>query len=1070
MATCPVCGEQNPERARFCLGCGRPLTTAPAAPETRRTVTVLFADVTGSTALGERLDPEALRATMGRYFATMKRIIESHGGTVEKFIGDAVMAVFGIPQVHEDDALRAVRAAAQIRDELAALNAELTATRGIAIRFRTGVHTGEVVAGDPSTGQTLVTGDTVNTAARLEQAAPPGEILIGRETWSLVRDAVEVEAVEPVAAKGKAQPVAAYRLHRVDPGAEARRRRHDIPLVGREGELAVLLGEYRAAVAGPTARLVTVIGAAGVGKSRLVAELRAAVGDEARFLKGRCLSYGAGITYWPIGEIIRTAAGIEDADDAVSARAKIRHLVGETPNADVIATRVASAVGLSDTPVPQEEVFWAIRRLLERIAAGGPLVLVIEDVHWAEATLLELLEHLADQARDAAILIVCPARPELQEAHPAWSGGPHVAAAIHLDALPGDATRRLIAALPGGMAVPPPLRERIEAAAEGNPLYVEELLGMLVDDGLLVEDGAGTWHAAERLADVRIPTSISTLLAARLGRLAPDEQAVVGRASVVGRVFEQDAVRSLSPEFLRPAVASSLSGLVRKELVRPDRSDLVAGEAYRFRHGLIRDAAYAGLAKADRADLHERFVGWLESVAGDRLTELQEIVGYHLGQAWRYRTDLGEGETATPIGARAGLELAAAGRRARGRGDESAAARLLGAALAMPVPEPIAVEARIELATAHTRLGETALAVTASDAAFDSAIALGDLGLLSRARVCRIETGIAAGTLDDFDPVAIAGARQALEEARVGGDATALAMAYSTLATQAYMDGRLAESEPLYELAIEHAQAAAPATALELEMNRLVNILVGPTPAAEVVRIGEAWLPRLAAQPYLRADALRLLSVAEAMIGRHDIAEAHSAESVALLLELGQPQSAVNALGDRCWLRRLSGDLSGAEAAIREAYEVAAANEDRTQLSWVATRLAQVLAENGRLDEAEPLLATALLVPMVMNRTRVIGIRARILASRGEEEAARAVVRELIDALAAIEAPNVMTDGFVDAAEAMAMLGDHEAALGFAGEALRLAELKGNLARAAQVQAIIDRERAAAGAAPAPAQ
>jgi class 3 adenylate cyclase/tetratricopeptide (TPR) repeat protein len=1065
MTTCAVCGEENPDRARFCSGCGRALTAAPARPETRKTVTVLFADVTGSTALGERLDPEALRALMGRYFATMRRIIEDHGGTVEKFIGDAVMAVFGIPQVHEDDALRAVRAAAQIRDELAALNAELTASRGLAIRFRTGVHTGEVVAGDPATGQTLVTGDTVNTAARLEQAAPAGEILIGRLTWTLVRDAVIVEPVDPVTAKGKAEPVPAFRLLSVAPGAEGRRRRHDGPLVGREADLARLVEAYGEAVAARSARLVTVVGAAGVGKSRLVSELRAAVAAEATVLKGRCLSYGAGITYWPIGELVRAAAAVEDTDDAGTARARIADLVTGDPNAEVIAARVATAIGLSDAPASQEEVFWAIRRILERLARERPLVVVIEDVHWAEPTLLELLEHLATRTRDAAVLIVCPARPELLETHADWAVGPHVAAAVRLDALSGDATRRLIAALPGGDALPPRLRDRIETAAEGNPLYVEELLGMLVDDGLLVEDASGAWHAADGLAEVRIPASIGTLLAARLERLAPDEQAVVGRASVVGRVFEQDAVATLSPEPLRATVPRSLASLVRKELVRPDRSELVPGDAFRFRHVLIRDAAYEGLAKGDRADLHERFVAWLEGVTGDRQTELQEILGYHLAQAWRCRMDLGEAERAAPLGARAGSLLSAAGRRARSRGDESTGARLLEAALALPIPERAVVETRIELASAHARMGRTAPAVDVSTAAFDGAVALGDPGLLARARVCRLEVGIAAGTLDDLDPAAIADARQALAEATASGDPTALALTYSTLAGQAYMDGRLEESLPLFELAIGSAREADSGLALELEMNRLVSVVVGPTPAAEVVRIGEAWLPQLEGRPYLRADALRLLAVAEAMIGRHDVAGAHAAESVVILFELGQAQAATHALGDRCWVLRLAGDLPGAEAAAREAYAIASAGDDRTQTSWVATRLAQVLAEQGRLEEAEPLLEVALQVPVVMNRTRVTGIRARIHASRGDAVAARALVDELAAALETLEVPNVQTDGHVDAAEALAVIGDQAAALGHAREALRLAEAKGNIARAAQIAAIVARIEGATPAA-----
>jgi class 3 adenylate cyclase len=298
MTACPNCGFQNAEGVKFCAECGEKLSAASAAArETRRTVTVLFADVTGSTALGEQLDPESLRALMGRYFAAMKEIVERHGGTVEKFIGDAVMAVFGIRTLHEDDALRAVRAAADIRDTLAALNEELRQSRGLAVVFRTGVNTGEVVAGDPSAGQTLVTGDTVNTAARLEQAAPPGEILLGQATYRLVRDAVVAERVAPIEAKGKAVPVPAYRLVSVISGAAGHARRLDAPMVGRDRELRLLTDAFDRAVADRASQLVTVLGTAGVGKSRLVQEFRERIESRAIFLVGRCLSYGEGITY-----------------------------------------------------------------------------------------------------------------------------------------------------------------------------------------------------------------------------------------------------------------------------------------------------------------------------------------------------------------------------------------------------------------------------------------------------------------------------------------------------------------------------------------------------------------------------------------------------------------------------------------------------------------------------------------------------------------------------------------------------------------------------------------------------
>jgi len=403
MAACPTCGAENPPEARFCSTCATRLTPAAVGRETRKTVTVLFADVAGSTALGERLDPESLRGLMSRYFGDMKAIIEGHGGNVEKFIGDAVMAVFGIPILHEDDALRAVRAATDIRDRLAALNAELGASRGLAITFRTGLYTGEVVAGDPATGQTLVTGDTVNTAARLEQAAPPGEILIGAPTYHLVRDAVEVEAVEPIVAKGKAEPVPAYRLIAVRAGLAGHARRLDTPLVGREAELAHLRSAYERAVAKRSPELVTVLGPAGVGKSRLVAEFLASTAAQATILKGRCLPYGDGITYWPLREIVHAAAGITDADGAAEAMIKLREILDDAPDADLIARRVGIAIGLESEAAPQEELFWAIRKLLEHLARQRPLVTVWEDIHWAEPTLLDLLEYIIDLGTDARL-------------------------------------------------------------------------------------------------------------------------------------------------------------------------------------------------------------------------------------------------------------------------------------------------------------------------------------------------------------------------------------------------------------------------------------------------------------------------------------------------------------------------------------------------------------------------------------------------------------------------------------------------------------------------------------------
>jgi class 3 adenylate cyclase len=674
-----------PAGAKFCFECGTPLDSLAAAPrETRKVVTVLFSDVTGSTALGEALDPEAVRALMSRYFAAMKTVIERHGGTVEKFIGDAIMAVFGIPVLHEDDALRAVRAAADMRETLAALNAELAAERGVTIATRTGVTTGEVVAGDPAVASpTLVTGDTVNTAARLEQAAAPGEILLGAPTWRLVRDAVSAEPVPDVDAKGKALPVQAYRLVSVATSAEGHYRRLDAPLVGRERELSRLQQAYRDAVEQHAPQLFTLLGAAGVGKSRLVSEFLTGLADTAKVLRGRCLPYGDGITYWPLAEALRAGAGIADADDRAAAARKLHALVAGERDAELLAARLATAIGLSEEAAAQAELFSAVRRTLEFLARQWPLVVVFEDIHWAEPTFLDLLDHLAEWSRDAPLLLLTPSRPELLDLRPGWGGGKLNTTTLLLEALPPEAAGRLIDALPGGTVLPAPLRERISAAAEGNPLFLEELLAMLVDDGVLGSDG-GRWVAVGELAQLAIPPTIQALLAARLDRLAPDERRVAERASVVGRVFEPEAVAALSPEESPPAIDQRLMALVRKELVRPDFSEVTGGDAFKFRHMLIRDAAYNALPKRERAELHERLADWLEHITSERVGEFAEIIGHHLGEAVRYRDEMGLKHEVQAL--RAASWLLAAGRRAYDRSDLLGAAALLRRGLQLSPP------------------------------------------------------------------------------------------------------------------------------------------------------------------------------------------------------------------------------------------------------------------------------------------------------------------------------------------------------------------------------------------------
>ena len=682
------------------MACASPLAEPARSREVRKSVTVVFCDVTGSTALGELLDPETLRRVMARYFDTMKIAIEHHGGTVEKFIGDAVMAVFGIPHVHEDDALRAVRAAVEMREGLLDLNKELERDRGVTLASRIGVNTGEVVAGDPAAGQALVTGDAVNTAARLEQAAAPGEILIGAETYRLTRDAVRAEPADPIAAKGKAEPVPAYRLEDVTAGAAGHNRRLDAPMVGRDRELALLGQAFERATTDRACHLFTVLGTAGAGKTRLAEEFAAQVDDVATVLRGRCLAYGEGITFWPVVELVSQAAGLSILDHPVDAKRKLLAVIGPGERSERIADLVACLVGLSETQAPVEESFWALRRFLEVLAARQPLLLLLDDLQWAESTFLDLVEHVAEWSRDAPILVLAQARPDLRDDRPGWGGGVANATSILLEPLTEAETTELVADLIGDSEAAGDVSARVAEAAEGNPLFVEEMVAMLIDDGYLVREDH-RWIAAGDLSEVKVPPTVQALIAARLDRLAPVERAVLERAAIIGKVFAASSIRSLASEELSGKVDEGIRALLRKDLIRPDRGDLGEEDSYRFRHLLVRDAVYDAMPKELRAELHEGFADWLEREARSA-GELDEFVGYHLEQSYRYREELGPVDDAgRAIAARAGVHLLAAGERALGRGDVAAAERLLGRAMALlPADDPRALSAMPSLGEA----------------------------------------------------------------------------------------------------------------------------------------------------------------------------------------------------------------------------------------------------------------------------------------------------------------------------------------------------------------------------------
>jgi class 3 adenylate cyclase len=676
MSVCSLCGTANPAVASFCMSCGNRLSAPVSRGDVRKSVTIVFCDVTGSTALAERLDPEAVRGVMSRYFDAMRAALERHGGTVEKFIGDAVMAVFGLPHAHEDDALRAVRAAADMRAEVRRLGDELRMELGVEFAARIGVNTGEVIAGDAAAGQAMVTGDAVNVAARLEQNAPPAEVLLGPATYRLVRNAVTAESAGPLQLKGKAEPLPAYRLVEVLSPVSEDRTQLGLTLVGRQEELEFLRAQVARATEALECRSVTILAPAGTGKSRLVEEFLQDLPAPTQWLKGRCLPYGDGITYFPVTQVVRQAAGLSDFDDPDKVEHAVRQILADEEHQDLVGDRILHLLGIGAAGSP-EDTLWAVRRFVEAIARQRPLVLVIEDLHWAEPTLLDLIEHISECSQDVPLLLLGTARPELLDVRPAWARNSSRDQLLALEPLSGSQCHAMISQLLGGRPVPDSVAQRVAQAAGGTPLFVEELVAMMLDEGLLQRTGDG-WTPMGDLAVLAAPPSISALLAARLDRLSDEERSVLDAGSVVGQEFLVGAVRELVTPQLRPAALHHLMAMVRKELLRPDRSTVAGEDAFRFRHELVRDAAYDALPKQVRADLHALVAAWMERVAGDRIAEHEEIIGYHLEQAHRYRTELSPHDPAAPdLALRAGRALAASGRRASARGDVRATANLL---------------------------------------------------------------------------------------------------------------------------------------------------------------------------------------------------------------------------------------------------------------------------------------------------------------------------------------------------------------------------------------------------------
>jgi class 3 adenylate cyclase/tetratricopeptide (TPR) repeat protein len=987
---CPSCGEENSDRARFCQNCATSLGEPESATaEVRKVVTIVFADVTGSTALGERLDPEALRRVMGRYFAEMSAVVERHEGTVEKFIGDAVMAVFGIPRLHEDDALRAVRAAAGMRAALIELNRELERDHGVGLAARIGVNTGEVVAGDPTAGQRLVTGDAVNVAARLEQAAQPGQILLGDPTHRLVRDAVEVEPVAPLELKGKSGDVAAHRLVRVLEAPAGHARHLDSPMVGRGKEVGLLDRALDRAVTDRTSHLFTLLGPAGVGKSRLIQEFLNGPGGVARVLSGRCLSYGDGITFYPLAEIVEAAAGITREDDLEIARSKMAAQLDGADDADRIVSLVGSLLAWGGEASGSEEAFWGVRKLLEHLARDRPVIVVFDDVHWAEPTFLDLIDHLADWTRDAALVLLCVARPELLEIRPGWGGGKLNATTILLEPLPQDEASVLVDNLLGRADIPDAARRRILEASEGNPLFVEEMLGMLIDDGLLrFEDGA--WRSVEDLAQITVPPTIQLLLAARLDHLDADERAVMERGSVEGKIFHAGAVATLSPATLRPNVRPRLLALARKELIRPDRAEFVGEDAFRFRHLLIRDAAYQAMPKEQRADLHERYASWLERAAGDRVAEYEEILAHHLEQAYRYRLELGPpDERARALAQAAAQRLLSSADRAEERGDDSTAASLLvrsselseGAVRAHALTLLAWVQGELKDFTASMRT-----ATEAVSAAGDS----GEERYALRADLVRIE---ARGHVDPTFSIArsrdeLEGVLRRLEEIR---DDDGIFDALLALSRQDFYEGKASRALSVCLRLFEQARSRSYRHRDAVAQGIVSAALFGSAPVDEALSLLDRARELVPDSISSNANFAAFRAVLLAMQARPADARAEMARAVELWHELGNPSAMAPTFMGTGLMELILGQAEAAERGYRRGVELFDRLGETGFNSTMLAGLAAALCEQERFDEADEVARRSEELTAEGDFSSEAGwreARARVLSDRGEHDAA----------------------------------------------------------------------------------
>jgi class 3 adenylate cyclase/tetratricopeptide (TPR) repeat protein len=1004
MVSCSQCGHENSADARFCNSCGAPLTADPVtAREVRKTVTVVFCDVVGSTELGERFDPEVLRSLMARFYAAVREPVERHGGSVEKVIGDALVAVFGIPAVHEDDALRAVRAALEMRNAVRSMGD---------VQARIGVNTGDVLARDPTQRESLVVGDAVNVAARLEQAAAPGEVLVGEDTWELVSHAVRGERVAPVAAKGKREPLIAWRLDEVDPAAGGHRRRLDLPIVGRQSELELLRWALERTQGGRP-HLVMVLGQPGIGKSRLVSELPR-LGDGVVRLTGSCRPVTGSSSLEPLLEVARDAL----AADGVT----VADLMPGDADAEAVAACLARG---SEAGAP--DIAWAVSRLVGAIASRQTVAIALEDVHWADDLLLDVVEQLLARNRRGSLLVVCTARPEFAERRPGWGAGAN-AVTVSLERLDDDQTRQLLTH--AGPGLEPAQAARISDTAEGNPLFAEHLAALI-----------GEGQGAERL-----PRSIRVLLSARLEALPEREREVVGVAAVAGRLFPIAAVEAL----VGRTIDAELGHLGQRELVEPAGTG-----SQQFSHALLQDAAYELMPKLRRGEIHIRLAEWLDANGADDAT-----VGTHLERAHALRAGLGQTDAETvKVGEQAGERLAAAGRRTDTMGDPRRARLLLQRALdLLPETNPRRAVAMVDLAAASWNLISAEEEARLLAACIELASRLGLRAVELRARIMRL--GAVPESSPDALPApsAISEADAALRELERLDDPRAVATALCTRAEVEFALGRSSDAVTSARRAIGVLVSA------DEDIVWALGILVFALPESPLhVSEGEALLDGLMAdlgdRPTVRSELVQGKAMLALLAG--DSARAWTLSDTAWEIErdLGRTRTS-RMRGNHIRMLMRSGRFDQVRSALPSIIEHVdqrgAFSDAASFRSWLSLADARL----GRHAEAAE-LASALLDGTVPGagyeaRTRALRALSEVHLAEGRVDEAVRTARESVAVAVTGDWAVLVAAAHLTLARALAASGDPAAALEPANTAARLSEAKGYLGALTAARDLLD--------------